>query len=527
MLIFNLLLFILVLGTIILIHEFGHFYFARRAGILVHEFSIGMGPSLYSVRKEGVLYSIRAIPIGGYVSMAGESISDALIKKGQTIRLSYNESEFVSHIYLHDTETFDVEGTVVAYDLYGKSNAPLWIELMINNTVVHYEVLRDAVYQTSSKQYMYVTPAEKSFETKSLWARFLTIFAGPFMNFVLAFILYLLVGLFILQVNMDSNTIASVSNGLPASQLGIEANDKITKINNMTITSWEDLNQTLKSLETYQIDIEVLKTDGSVHYFEEVKLLSAIQTLGIANYTFIDGELSITDAPTIMQSFGRAQEAGLNEYDLIHTLTQGNYSVEVTSWQDVLDFFLDVTSGEVVIEYYENGSDLKTTTVSLIGASALEQLGYQPFSFQLGVLPTQSFNIIYSLTHPFRSISDNVNQVFQTLALLFNRNEDIGLSDLSGPVGIFSLVGQSASQGLLSILSFTAFLSINIGILNLLPIPALDGGRLVFLGFEAVFKKPLSRKLENSINMAMFYLLLALFVFVTYNDILRLIRGIF
>lgn len=116
-------------------------------------------------------------------------------------------------------------------------------------------------------------------------------------------------------------------------------------------------------------------------------------------------------------------------------------------------------------------------------------------------------------------------QVLNTLGLLFDRQENLGVGDLSGPVGIFSLVSQTTSQGLLSIISFTAFLSINIGLINLLPIPALDGGRLVFLGVEAITRKPLNRKIENTINNVMFFLLIGLFIFVTYNDILRLIQG--
>jgi regulator of sigma E protease len=165
-------------------------------------------------------------------------------------------------------------------------------------------------------------------------------------------------------------------------------------------------------------------------------------------------------------------------------------------------------------------------TYTLISEDALNKLGYQGLIFQLGISPTESYELGSSLLHPFKMISNNVSQVFATLGLLFNPNEDIGLGDLSGPIGIFTLVSRTSSQGLLAIISFTAFLSINIGLLNLLPIPALDGGRLVFLGIEAVTRKPLSRKLENSINNIMFYLLLGLFVFVTYNDILRIVRGL-
>jgi len=174
---------------------------------------------------------------------------------------------------------------------------------------------------------------------------------------------------------------------------------------------------------------------------------------------------------------------------------------------------------------YVRDSQTRETSYELISERALSKLGYQPIVFQIGISPTSSFDLGYSLLYPFKSVGSNVSQVLNTLGLLFDRSENLGIGDLSGPVGIFSLVSQTTSQGLLSILSFTAFLSIKIGLLNLMPIPALDGGRLVFLGVEAITRKPLNRKIENTINNVMFFILIGLFVFVTYNDIIRLIKG--
>jgi len=186
MLLVDLIVFILVLGVIILIHEFGHFYFAKRAKILCHEFAIGMGPAIWQKRKGETIYSIRSIPIGGYVSMAGESVSDALIKVDQVIGLKLNQHQQVTEIHLVDQLEPDVMGIVRSYDLYGKDFEPLYIELEVNGVLERYSVLRDASYRLSDKKQMWITPSEKSFESKTLWERFLVIFAGPFMNFVLA-----------------------------------------------------------------------------------------------------------------------------------------------------------------------------------------------------------------------------------------------------------------------------------------------------------------------------------------------------
>jgi regulator of sigma E protease len=522
MFIFNILLFIIVLGLIIFIHELGHYYFARKAGILVHEFSLGMGPLVYGKRKNDILYAIRAIPIGGYVSMAGESISDAMIKKGDHLSLMMDEKGIVLKIILDPNQFESISGEVISFDLYGKNGKQLFIELQVDDQNIRYEVSRDASYILSKDKYMLVTPEEKSFESKTLLERFLVIFAGPAMNFILAFVLYLIVGLFLMQPNLESNAIGGVAVGAPADLIGLVEGDRITGINDDVINTWDDLSQSLSELDSHMINLTYVR-NNEIMTINDVELAVIIQTAGLSNVTE-DGDILTNPNPG--QVFGRALEAGLNTYDVIYQLSQGDVVVEVEDWDDIISFFKVVTSGEITIDYYQNGSNLNTMTYTLISEDALNKLGYQGLIFQLGISPTESYELGSSLLHPFKMISNNVSQVFATLGLLFNPNEDIGLGDLSGPIGIFTLVSRTSSQGLLAIISFTAFLSINIGLLNLLPIPALDGGRLVFLGIEAVTRKPLSRKLENSINNIMFYLLLGLFVFVTYNDILRIVRGL-
>lgn len=522
MFIVNILLFIIVLGLIIFIHELGHYYFARRAGILVHEFSLGMGPLIYGKRKDDILYAIRAIPIGGYVSMAGESISDALIKKGDHIGIELDEKGHVTKIILDSNQKTDIIGEVQSFDLYGKAHVDLFIELKIENQTQIFPVNRRAAYILSKDKYMLITPEEKSFESKTLLERFLVIFAGPAMNFILAFVLYLIVGLFLFQPNLNSNALGGVAVNSPASNIGLIEGDVITSINGVDIQDWYDLSEILSNLESHIIDLTYV-SNNNTYIVEDVPLAVVIQTAGLSN---VSEDGTISTAPSPGQVFGRGLEAGLTEFDYIYRLSQGNVIVEVENWNDIIAFFDHVTSGDITVDYYQNGSDPNTLTYTLISEDALSKLGYEGLIFQLGVSPTETYQIGSGLLHPFQMISSNVSQVFATLGLLFDPNEDIGLGDLSGPIGIFTLVSRTSSQGLLAIISFTAFLSINIGLLNLLPIPALDGGRLVFLGIEAVRRKPMSRKLENSMNNVMFYLLLALFVYVSYNDILRIIRGL-
>jgi len=522
MFIIDIIVFILVLGVIILIHEAGHFYFAKKAGILCHEFAIGMGPALYQKRKGETIYSIRSIPIGGFVSMAGESISDALIKKEQVIGIRLNTQGHISEIILSEEIPSDLKGIVKSYDLYGKDFNPLFITLDINGSLMEYTVTRDAIYRLSEKREMWITPAEKSFESKTLIQRFLVIFGGPMMNFILALFLFFIVGFFMTKPNLDDNTVSAVGENSPAEILGIESGDQITMINGTPIDSWSDLSEVMANLNSMIVTVRYL-TDG-IETTESTVPTVIIQTIGISNVN-PDGTRE-SSSPTIGSAFGRAASDGqLESGDLVNSIRFNETTHFITSWTDIIDLMTtsDAT-GTIEIGYTRDGLQ-GTATYEVISKRALEKLGYQDIIFQIGVTPTASFDLGYTLTYPFQAFYSNTSQVFQTIGLLFDRSENLGIGDLSGPVGIFTLVSSTTSQGLIAILGFTAFLSINIGLLNLMPIPALDGGRLVFLGIEAITKKPLNRKLENTINNVMFFLLLGLFVFVTYNDIFRLIRG--
>jgi len=527
MLILNILLFVVVLGVIILIHEAGHFYFAKRAGILCHEFSLGMGPALYQKRKGETVYSIRAIPIGGYVSMAGESVSDALIKEGQTIGLKMNEQKHVYRIILFDSEEADVKGVVKNYDLYGKDFDPLYIELENDEGVTKFTVLRDARYHLSPKKEMWITPAEKSFESKSLWHRFLVIFAGPLMNFILAFFLFLIVGFFVQKPNLESTEVDQLVAGFGAHVAGMKTGDVITQINGVPLLSWTDLSPRLDALGVSTIDLTYTR-EGTAVTVNDVPVSIGINLAGITN-TYQDpdtGLLTIyTDDPIIGQVVGRASlDGGLQVGDEITEIKIANAVYPIHNWNDIAAVFKLHSRGDITVTYLREGVE-KTGKYSLISREAIIKLGAEPMTFKLGATPTASFNWGYSLLYSPRKMASDMRSVSATLGILFSPSEKVGVRDLSGPVGIYTLVTGTASQGILAIIVFTGFLSINIGLLNLMPIPALDGGRLVFLGIEAVTRKPLPRKLENSINNIMFFLLMALFIFVTYNDIIRLIRG--
>ena len=528
MFIIDLIIFILVLGVIILIHELGHFYFAKKAGILCHEFSIGMGPAIYQKRKGETIYSIRGIPIGGYVSMAGESVNDALIKKEQVIGVLVNEQGQIYQINLNGELKSDQTGIVKSYDLYGKDFNPLFITLEVDGEVQSYPVLRDTVYKINEERELWITPAEKSFESKTLWQRFLVIFAGPFMNFLLALLIYLIVGFFLFKPTLSSSEIGEVGLGTPVLTMGLEAGDVITSINGNPIADWHDLSKEMARINSTHMQL-TYQRDGITYTLENIPVIIYVQMAGFSN-TFISEDQQgnvvyniYNDEPIIGTVFGRAKKGDeLKQGDLIKQITVGSQNYFISSWNDVIDVFQNHRSGTIKITYerLENGqTNTRTKTYDLISENVLSKLGATAMVYQMGVTPTSSFDFLYSLKYPFTAFYGNMRSVIVTIGLLFTPSANLGIGDLSGPIGIFSLVSSTASMGLLPLLSFTAFLSINIGMLNLLPIPALDGGRLVFLGYEAITRRPLNKKFENTVNNIMFILLLILFVYVAFNDI--------
>lgn len=184
--------FIIALGVIILVHELGHFIVAKKVGILCHEFSIGMGPAVWSKKKGETTYSIRAIPLGGYVAMAGEEAEKEMVKVGQKVGLLLGKNACVEKIYLNpELRTDLVVGTITEIDLYKALTISIETE---QQHVYHYQVDHDAFY-VFDKGSQQIAPYDRCLESKSKWARFATMAAGATMNFILAIVLLFMVGL--------------------------------------------------------------------------------------------------------------------------------------------------------------------------------------------------------------------------------------------------------------------------------------------------------------------------------------------
>ena len=342
----SLIVFIFILGIIILVHEFGHFITAKKSGVFIYEFSIGMGPVIYSHKgKDGINYNIRALPIGGFVQMAGEvGEDDDSVKKEQFM-----------------------------------CNRPKWQRLII-------------------------------------------LCAGVFNNFVLAIVLLFLMAC-IWGPTSSTPKVLNVLENSAASKAGILNGDIITSINGHKFTSWD----------VGQIYLYYKNTDN-------------------------------------IYSFGLKHQDGTTE------------TVEVSP----------------LITKDEDGKETKT--------------------FGIQIDNYREKNLWENICYAFEKFVDVIHSMAITVWGLISGQ--LSVQSLSGPVGIYKVIDTSIQYGLQQLIYITAFLSINVGFINILPFPAFDGGHVLFLLIEKIKGSPVNANVENVINLIGFSLLMLLMIYITIKDII-------
>ncbi|MBN2540177.1 MAG: RIP metalloprotease RseP [Bacilli bacterium] len=503
----NILIFLLVLSLVINIHELGHLFFAKRAGILCHEFAFGMGPRIWKKKVGETVYSIRAIPFGGFVSMAGEEIESDIIKIGQKIRLGFDSQNQVNRIILNaaDVKYHDfLEIQVESYDLSSEEGTRLFIN--------EYTVNRKAMY-VDGKTVLQIAPKDRSFTYKSKRARFAATFGGPLMNFVLAFFVFLIMAFFMGVPNYDSALIGEVADGAPATDV-LYAGDVIVSINGVDVTSWTG--------DTNSVTSELGK--GADSYVIVVERDGANVTLPVIFPQYVFYGLGFTSTPG---STDLAIETPLymNTELLSGDIIVSINGVTMTTWDDVITYAASHQEGSTeedptVIVVNRDGEELTFSYVAY-GQDVLDAQGYDYYYSRIGITVSSKFSFFGSFGSAWTSFSNAGTSIFKTIGLMFSSNQ-VGVGDLSGFIGIFSMTSQAAAAGIFSLLSWVGFLSVNLGIVNLLPIPALDGGRLVFIGYEAITRRKPNQKFENWLHTIMFFLLMGFLIFITYNDIVRL-----
>lgn len=413
--------FILVFGILVLVHEYGHYYFAKRAGILVREFSIGMGPKIWWKRKNGTTYTVRILPVGGYVRLAGNDDEDEEeLRPGTPVTLQLNDQDEVVTINASGKSTLfqGIPLQLVASDL----TDGLWIKGYVNgdeDNLKQYPVNHDAVVIEHDGTAVQIAPRDVQFRSASLPARMMTNFAGPMNNFILSLIVFIILGFTLAGVPTNSNQVGKVNSGSVAAQAGLKAGDQITRVNNTQVKNWPDLSANLSDKPGQRVRVTYVRNNH---------------------------QKTVTLVPkTVKQGKQKVGQIGIIEQ-------------ERTGFKDRLLF------------------------------------GWQQF-VQAGTL------------------------IFAVLGHMFTHG--FSLNDLGGPVAIYAGTSQATALGFNGVLNFLALLSINLGIVNLLPIPALDGGKLLLNIIEAVIRRPIPEKAEGIVTMIGFMILLILMILVTWNDIQR------
>ncbi len=426
-------------GAAIFIHEFGHFWVARRLGMKVEEFAVGMGPRAYSWKRDGIEYSLRWIPAGGFVKLPQMITSEAL--EGQSA-----------------TE---------------------------------------------------VPPAPPSH-------KILVAFAGPFMNVVFAFAIATAIYFIGLPIPVNPAIIGYVDPNSAEARLGIQEGDRIVAVNGTPVKTWQDVN-----LNTIVARTSVMPVTIEHNGKEQTYFLKATTDNGLGLKLL---NLDPRDHPQVVEvsSGSPAEKAGLKTGDRIISFA----GVPIASRDQLIDLIRKCGGQASVMRVERDGIKVAlnitpnpdpTTKAGRIGVA-------------LGVDSTQVYMVQRPGPTPWAQVSDVLDKTFATIgALVHSRETGVGAKDLSGPVGILSILAAQVKTDYRLALSFLVLLNINLAIINLLPIPVLDGGHILMAIIEKIWRRPLSLKFVEYTTTVFAMLLISLMLYITFFDIKRwqLFRAMF
>jgi len=446
----NLISFIVALGILVAVHEFGHFWVARKCGVKVEKFSIGFGKSIWKrVGQDGTEYSISMIPLGGFVKMLDGRVDDV-----------------------------------------------------------------------PQEQQRY------AFDKKPLWQRSAIVAAGPAFNFLFAIFAYWVV--FLVGVPTVKPVIGEVIPYSISSQAGLESGMEIKSVAGVETLSWESVNMglidhigdstltlTVSSAEGVGVD-ETKTLDISSWNFDP-ESESAMEAIGFKPYT---PEIYLS-LKSVSQD-GAGALAGLKVGDVL-THINGD---RITQWQQVVTAIQDNPDNPIQLTVDRQGQELQLDlTPQARSLSRDKVIGFAGIAPEVADWPqSYRFDLQYGV---IESVGKAVEKTGQIISLTINMLKklivgDVGLNNLSGPISIAKGAGTTADYGLVYFLGFLALISVNLGIINLVPLPMLDGGHLLFFAVEAVIRRPVPEKVQEMgyrVGGAIIFSLMAVALF---NDFTRL-----
>ncbi|MDF7636813.1 RIP metalloprotease RseP [Leuconostocaceae bacterium ESL0958] len=411
------LVFLLVFGLLVGFHEFGHFIVAKKAGVLVREFAIGMGPKIFAWSSAETRYTIRLLPVGGYVRMASQTDHETLTP-GQRVRLALNEAGAVDSIDVRA----DVDGPGFAFQI---DQADLVDQLTLTglragtSEMTTLPVSDQAKIIDESGQSLPIAPRSKWVESAPVWKRLAINVAGPVMNFVLAILAAAALACSLAEVHFNEAKIGQVVQEQPAARAGLKTGDTIREVDGQSVSSFTDFAAKVRAQKGQPVVVQV---DRSGKH-----------------------------------------------------LTKTIQPEKVT----------------------ENGQSRYRIGVGVAGYRS------------------PSARVHFALT----TVSDWFTQVGKGVLDLFTGG--FSLNKLGGPVMMAKVTSNATQQGLVTVLALTGLLSVNLGLINLLPIPPLDGGKILIDLLEALFRRPVPERAINALTTAGGLVLLVLMVLVTAKDIFQ------
>jgi regulator of sigma E protease len=431
--------FAFVLGVLVFVHELGHFLAAKRIGIRVLKFQLGFNPTIVSFRRGDTEYGIGALPLGGYVKMAGESPED---------------------------------------------------------------VERDESGQ--------VIPRPDEFLSKSKWERFQVLIMGPVANVLLAFVLTAVVlyqGADVGAFEDQPVVVGVVSADSPAARAGIRPGDRIISVADHDVATWEQFLNFVMSRPNRELSIRLVR-DGAEH---TLKVTPEVQ--GQSRFQIGDIGVMPTVHPHVrsVSSGEPAEKAGLKIGDIVLAINDE----PITFSTHLVDAIAKHPNEQITLTILRDGQRLtvqatprKSGAKGWLGIGISDEVkSYKPSAVEAITL-SASKNVEYA------------GLIFQTVWGLITR--ETSPKQLMGPVGIAQLSGESAQLGWIALVSLMASISLNLGLINLLPIPVLDGGHIFIMGLEGLARRDFSFRVKEKMLLAGFVVLMMLMVTVIYNDLTRI-----
>ena len=450
---------VLIFGLLIFIHELGHFIVARLCGVKVLEFAIGMGPKLIAWKGK----------------KSGTRYALRLLPIGG----------FVNMLGENGMEV--VQGDSGE----GKDSPDMFREMPSDDSEDTRPVNTD---------WQELTPelAKQAYCNQSVWRRILISIAGPAMNIILGFLL-MLVMVIVQGQNAAATTVVAgfhVQYTAEEAQHGFQPNDHLYSVNGERLLSYADFERYVKDANGEEITVTVQRRKG-----ESI------------DYEMIDVHATLTEADLKLFMGSLSENCGLKIHDEVIKVN----STRVHTYDELSYEIMNQGYKPLTLTVLRNGEKMVLEDVVV---PSREDQGIVFGEMDFLIYREPEFNFVTVLKHTwFRSLS-TVKMVYDSLFGLFSGR--YGVEAVSGPVGITKVVGQAAEYGFVTVLNVVVIISINLGVMNLLPIPALDGGHIFIYLIEVVRRKPMKRELEGIINLVGLVFMLALAVLIAIKDIIAL-----